>query len=269
MVKFISLVSSSSGNSTLFSDGETNILIDCGLSGSALCEKLEGTGVSPSELSGIFVTHEHSDHTKGVGVIARRYNIPVYATEKTFCSMNIGKLSPEQVRIITPYSTFTIGETDILPFSIPHDAADPVGYSFFSGSGKYTLATDIGFMPDRLFESISGSNSIILESNHDIEMLRYGSYPFRLKQRILSDYGHMSNVLTAETSVRLADTGTEKIMLAHLSHENNTPEIAEITTRAALDREGFGDVFLSVASRNETTFFPDEVLNEYRYNCSW
>ncbi|MBP3361437.1 MAG: MBL fold metallo-hydrolase [Clostridia bacterium] len=255
MVRFMSLMSGSGGNSTLISDGETSLLIDCGMSGSALSKKLDSINMRPEELSGVLITHEHSDHTGGVGVIARRYGIPVYATEKTFAAMNAGKIDPGQLHTVRPGVMFSAGSIDVQPFSIPHDAADPVGYSFFADGCKYTLATDIGFMPDSLFENLRGSKSIILESNHDIEMLRYGAYPYYLKQRILSQKGHLSNDITAETAVRLADTGTDKIMLAHLSHENNTPEIAQITTKNALDRSGYGNVRLSVAARYEITSF--------------
>lgn len=255
MIQFMSLVSGSSGNSSLISDGKTTLLIDCGISGVKLAEKLDEAGFVPSNISGLLITHEHSDHTCGVGVIARRFGIPLYATEKTFAAMNTGKVDPGLLNIICPGDTFSIGDIGVHPFSIPHDAADPVGYSFFADNNKYTLATDIGFMPDTLFEELKGSRQIILESNHDVEMLRFGGYPFYLKKRILSEIGHMSNELSAQVSVRLANCGTESIMLAHLSRENNTPEIAEITTHNALCSEGFSNVRLSVASRHNVTRF--------------
>ena len=255
MIQFMSLVSGSSGNSSLISDGKTTLLIDCGISGIKLTERLNEAGFAPSDISGLLITHEHSDHTCGVGVIARRFGIPLYATEKTFAAMNPGKINPELFNNICAGKTFSIGDIDIHPFSIPHDAADPVGYSFYADNGKYTLATDMGFMPDTLFDELKGSRQIILESNHDIEMLRFGTYPYYLKQRILSENGHMSNELSAKVSVRLADCGTESIMLAHLSRENNTPEIAEITTHNALCSEGFSNVNLSVASRYNVTRF--------------
>ena len=255
MIKFISLISGSSGNSTLISDGQTHLLIDCGMSGKRLKEKLSCTGVDPQQLSGVLITHEHTDHTCGVGVIARRYGLPVFATEKTFGAMDIGAIDANQINIVVPDTDFVAGTIRVTPFSIPHDAADPVGYSFCISGEKYTVATDIGFMPDKLFSHLAGSDSIILESNHDIEMLRYGSYPYDLKRRILSNVGHMSNDLTAETSLRLADSGTKRIMLAHLSHENNTPDIARITTASMLDREGYSDVELYVADRYDVTAF--------------
>ena len=255
MIQFMSLVSGSSGNSSLITNGSTTLLIDCGISGKKLEQKLESISINPKDISGILITHEHTDHTSGVGVLARRYSLPLYATEKTFAAMNIGKISQSQVNTISPGITFSAGSIDVHPFSIPHDAADPVGYSFLTKDGKYTLATDIGFMPESLFKEIQGSKQIILESNHDIEMLRFGSYPYYLKQRILSQTGHMSNELTAQVAVRLAHSGTENIMLAHLSCENNTPEIAQITTSNALYSGGFKNVGLSVASRHEITRF--------------
>ncbi len=255
MIQFISLVSGSSGNSSLITDQQTTFLIDCGISGKKLEMRLADANIDPGSISGILITHEHTDHTSGAGVIARRYNLPIYATEKTFEAMNLGKIDPCMLKCICAGKTFTVGTMDIHPFSIPHDAADPVGYSFLTKDGKYTVATDIGFMPNTLLKQLVGSKQIILESNHDVEMLRYGSYPFYLKQRILSQKGHMSNDLTSKVAVYLAERGTENIMLAHLSCENNTPEIAEITTRSALASHGFSDVGLNVASRHEITRF--------------
>lgn len=255
MISFMSLASGSSGNSSLISDGKTNILIDCGVSGANIKAKLNTIGMTPEDISAILITHEHSDHTKGVGVMTRRYNIPIYLTEKTLLNMNVGKIDESVINIISPQKNFRCADFDIHPFSIPHDAADPVGYSFYTEDGKYTLATDIGYMPDSLFHEIMGSKQIILESNHDLEMLKIGSYPEFLKQRILSQNGHMSNELTASIAVKLADNGTEGIMLAHLSHDNNTPEIAHITTKNALCTEGYDCVNLCVAARDSVTRF--------------
>ena len=255
MVQFISLVSGSSGNASLITDEQTTLLIDCGLSGVKLVEKLNNIGLCPEDLSGMLITHEHSDHTKGVGVIARKYNIPIYATSGTFNSMNVGKIDLNAFHAVVAEEQFNIGSITIKPFSIPHDAAEPVGYSFFANEKKYTLATDIGCMTEQLYENLDGSDSIILESNHDIDMLRYGSYPYYLKERILGKRGHMSNDLTAEIAIRLAKNGTKHIMLAHLSHENNTPEIAKITTESALKKANCTDVELTVANRNEITCF--------------
>ena len=255
MVRFLSLVSGSSGNSSLISDGITTILIDCGLSGKKLTEKLQSIGIAPSDLSAMLITHEHSDHTQGVGVICRKYNVPIYTTYGTFNAMKAGKINEDCFHPVTPGESILIGTIRVNPFRIPHDAADPVGYSFYAEDKKYTLATDIGSMSEQLYGELCGSDSIILESNHDVDMLRYGDYPFHLKERILGRNGHMSNDLTAKTVIRLAKDGTKHIMLAHLSHENNTPEIAKITTESALQSACIHGVNLTVAQRYDITSF--------------
>lgn len=257
MVTFLSLTSGSSGNASYISDGRTNILIDCGMSGSSLKASLSQIDVAPEDLDAILITHEHTDHIKGLGVMARRYKIPVYATFKTFSSMkNIGKFDDSLKNAIK--SELEIGNIGIRAFSIPHDAADPVGYSFFIDNTKYSLATDIGRMNDDVFTSVKGSKYIILESNHDVDILRLGSYPYPLKQRILSDKGHLSNDDAAKTALKLAESGTEHFMLAHLSQENNLPEIAKLTTENTFSKNNIilnKDVTLTVASRFNCTKF--------------
>lgn len=250
MIKFVSLVSGSSGNSTFVSDGKTKLLVDCGMSGKSLEKSLESIGERAAELSALLITHEHIDHVKGAGIIARRYNIPIYATAGTHSAMEIGKVSDE-CRCIAE-SEFEIGSIGVKSFAIPHDAAEPVGYSFFACGEKVTVATDIGHMSDEVLENISESDRILLESNHDVEMLRLGSYPYQLKQRILGDNGHLSNDIAAETAVRLAQSGTRSIMLGHLSNENNYPQIAfsTVMNRLMADRINIG---LCVADRYNPT----------------
>lgn len=257
MVRFVSLVSGSSGNSSLISDGETTILTDCGMSGAMLKKKLDELEISPEEISAIMVTHEHSDHVKGVGIAARRYGIDVYSTAETLAAMQVGKIDAAQLHAVTPGEMINIGSIGVVPFEIPHDAAHPIGYNFFVNEKKYTVATDIGHMTNGIYKRLEGSEYIILESNHDVEMLKIGPYPFSLKKRILGQLGHMSNDLTAKISAKLAENGTKHIMLAHLSHENNTPEIAEITTKSALEAAGYTDVDLSVASRYDISYFSE------------
>lgn len=252
-----SLISGSSGNSSLISYGGTNILIDCGMSGKRLEKSLSEIGIEPNQLDAILVTHEHIDHISGVGVVSRRYNLPVFATAGTHHAMQVGKLCDDNIRIIEPDRPFEIGAVGINAFCIPHDAADPVGYRLYCGSKKYAVATDIGTMTSEIFDSISGCESIILEANHDIQMLKNGSYPPRLKERILSNTGHMSNILSAKTALALTKRGTKNIMLAHLSDENNTPKLAHDTVEAELFSGGAegGDFRLIVASRYEVTRF--------------
>ena len=255
MVRFVSLISGSTGNSSLISDGDTTILIDCGMSGAMLKQKLSEVQIAPEDISAILVTHEHSDHTKGVGIASRRYGLDIYASAGTLMNMQVGKIDAQYIHTVEPNKMFSVGTIDVIPFDIPHDAAEPFGYNLFIDGKKYTVATDIGYVPDTLYKNLDGSDYIILESNHDEQMLKIGSYPMYLKKRILGKFGHMSNDLTAETATRLASTGTKHIMLAHLSNENNTPEIAEITTKSALCGAGYGNIDLSVASRYEISTF--------------
>lgn len=254
---FLSLVSGSSGNSALISDGNTTLLADCGLSCKKLEQALSSAGITPENLDGILITHEHSDHTKGVGTVSRKYNLPVYATLGTHASMNLGT-AEENIRYITPDTEFEIGTIGVKPFSIPHDAAEPVGFSFFFGEKKLSLATDIGKMNDYIFSNLKDSMAVILESNHDTQMLRAGRYPAVLKKRILSDIGHLSNDDASETVCKLIENGTKYVMLGHLSNENNTPTKAYTKTAEAIENIGAvigKDIALSVAARFEVSCF--------------
>lgn len=258
MFEIYSLISGSSGNASLVTNGKVHILIDCGTSGKRAFELIQSTGISPESISAVLVTHEHSDHTKGVGIVARRLRLPVYATAGTHAAMDIGRLDDGSRIVIRPGTELEIGGIGVLPFSIPHDAAEPCGYSFFFGNTKLTVATDIGRVTDELMDNIKGSQSIILESNHDIDMLRFGEYPYPLKQRILSDIGHLSNEAAAETALELVRSGTKHIMLGHLSDKNNMPEIAKMEAYNKLTDNGVKideDVTLQVAGRYSVTRF--------------
>lgn len=258
MIRFISLISGSSGNASFISDGKTNLLIDCGMSGLKLKEALNAIDVLPESIDALLITHEHIDHTKGAGVISRRYNIPIYATEGTHISMDVGKIADENIRIVSENVTCDINGIGVTPFAIPHDARQPVGYTFSLGSEKYAIATDIGKMNTDILNHIIGSKNVILESNHDIEMLRCGSYPFPLKQRILGELGHLSNETAAKTALYLVQHGTEHIMLGHLSKENNRPEIAMLETYNILTNSNVNvgkDMTLQVADRYTPTSF--------------
>ena len=254
---FLSLVSGSSGNCSLVSDGKTSILVDCGLS----CKRLEAAllkaKVLPGEISAILITHEHSDHISGAGIVSRKYSLPVFATSETHECMNLG-IPDENVKCLSPDIDFEIGTIGIRPFSIPHDAANPVGFNFFCGENKLSLATDIGVMSDYLLEQLKGSLAVLLEANHDVDMLKNGRYPAILKRRILSDIGHLSNIDAAKTAVELVKSGTRHIMLGHLSNENNTPTSAYTTVTTILEENGIitdKDVALSVAARYEVSCF--------------
>lgn len=228
MIRFCSLFSGSSGNSIFLRVNETRILVDAGGSGKRIAASLSCIDERPGNIDAIVVTHEHSDHTSGIGVMARKYKTAIYANEKTWEMTGAPAIGiPDELRHSFSVSEeFAIGDITVRPFRIPHDAADPVGYSFFAEGKKITVATDIGHINQALLDDLVGSDMILLESNHDVEMLRVGRYPWPLKQRILSDHGHLSNEMAGKVVCYLAEKGTRHFMLGHLSHENNFPELA-------------------------------------------
>ncbi len=240
MIKFCSLFSGSSGNCIFIGTETTKVLIDAGVSGSRITEALEEIGEAPEDLSAIFITHEHSDHISGAGIVSRKYRVPIYATSKTWQAMTrgVGKILPENKKIMESGEQLTLGDLEIKNFSIPHDAVDPVAYSFETGGKRISVATDMGCVTQEIRENIWGSDLILLESNHDIEMLKSGSYPYVLKKRILGDRGHLSNLAAADFLTELALNGTAQFFLGHLSQENNTPECAyETTCHMLLERD--------------------------------
>ncbi len=255
---FLSLISGSSGNASLIKNKDTTILIDCGLSLKRLCAILDNLDIDCNDIDALLITHEHSDHILGAGVLSRRFDIPIYATEKTHQAMNIGSIKDCNTKIITSNTSFEIGNIGIEAFDISHDAANPVGYSLYSDDKKYSIVTDTGIITDSILKSVSGCEYVMLEANHDVNMLMYGKYPFNLKKRISSDIGHMSNDYAAQVAIRLLENNTKNIMLSHLSDNNNTPEIAYKTVENALSQYGAKvneDIKLCVANRYEVTKF--------------
>lgn len=254
-LKFATLASSSSGNSTYIGTDSTNILIDAGLSGRKIEECLKALELSGEDIDAIFVTHEHIDHCDGIGVLSRRYNIPVYATEGTWENMpskvRAGDMRESLKRAVYPNETVIFNDIVLKPFSIPHDASQPVGYSILTDKHKITIATDIGHISEEVKENIKGSAVLLLESNHDLEMLKNGSYAYNLKQRILSDYGHLSNDNAGRFLKDYADSRLKYVFLGHLSRENNTPKVAFETVKDIICRSGIelgGDFDMWVAA---------------------
>ena len=238
---FCPLFSGSSGNAIYMAAKDTRILIDAGLPGRTVENALKQIGVAPDTLSAIVVTHEHSDHTRGVGILSRKYHIPVYANERTFNAMarQVGEIEPRNRRFFQTGEDFYIGDLDLCPFSIPHDAAEPVGYRVYAGGRSAAVATDMGFMRKNVFQTLAGTDVLLLESNHDPELLRQNPhYSTYLKQRILSSHGHLSNEASARALLELYGTGVRQVLLGHLSGENNTPELAMNTALEALERAG-------------------------------
>ena len=250
-----SLRSGSTGNAIIVSDKATNILVDCGISGRLAECSLEEIGISPGNISAIVVTHEHIDHIKGVGILSRKYALPIYANAKTWHAMSrhIGKINEENIRVIKTKEQFIIGDICVETFATMHDAAESVGYVFKNTENKISIATDLGVIGNEIFEAVSGSSVILLEANYDLNMLEIGPYPYELKSRIKGRFGHLCNDVAADAAVRLAQMGVKEIVLGHLSKENNHPELAFQTVKNALEEHGFlldRDVRLHVAMRD-------------------
>ena len=238
---FCPLFSGSSGNALFIGGGNTRILIDAGLSGRTVTEALASIGVLPETLDGILVTHEHSDHVKGVGILSRKYRLPIYANARTWAGMErqIGAVAPPLRREFESNESFFIGDFSVYPFSIPHDAADPVGYRVYYGAHSVATATDMGYYSHRVHDALSGVDLLVLESNHDIDMLRHNEhYSQTLKNRILGRSGHLCNEACGEALWQLYQTGVRHAVLGHLSHENNTPELALRTVCESLQAHG-------------------------------
>lgn len=253
---FCSLYSGSSGNSIFVSSGKTNILIDAGLPGKKIDEALKSIDKDPSSIDGIFITHEHSDHIKGVGILSRKYDIPIYANDKTWSAMeaSLGKIKEHNIKIMDRRSVVQIGDLDVKSFVIPHDAIAPVGYTISNNDKKVSVATDFGTFTDEIYNNIKDSRVILLESNHDVNMLKYGPYLYTLKRRILSEIGHLSNEDCGKAIIDIAKCGEGKnILLGHLSKTNNNPDLAFQTALSAIEEKGIvqgKDITLSMAKRD-------------------
>ena len=255
-MRFSPLFSGSNGNSIYVEMGDARILIDAGVSGSRIVNALLTHGVTPDMLDGILLTHEHSDHVSGAGILSRKYDIPLYATRGTWALMagKLGKVSPSNIRELRAFEDFYIGRMGITPFPLPHDAAEPVGYCVAWGGRRVAVATDIGTLRGEWLEAVTRCDLVLLESNHDVNMLKAGRYPYDLKRRILGSHGHLSNEDAGRAAVRLAESGVGHIVLGHLSGENNFPQLALRAVSDALEAEGFRpglDIGLDVAKRNE------------------
>ncbi len=255
MAKFCSLFSSSDGNSTYIGTSQGGILIDIGVSAKRTAEALNGIGVSPDSIAAIFVTHEHTDHINGIRVFAERHGIKVYASAGTLSGMeDQNALTAKMTADVIPECGIEAGGMFIRPFRTPHDSRESTGYSVLTPDGKrISVATDIGTVTDTVMNAVYGSDLILLESNHDIGMLQNGPYPYFLKQRILSNRGHLSNESCAKAAITLAESGTTRFVLGHLSKENNIPSLAFETTKSAMTMAGFKegiDYLLCVAGNN-------------------
>ena len=229
-MRFCSIASGSSGNCIYVGSEATHLLVDVGISGKRTESGLNSLGITARDLDGILITHEHADHISGLGVIARKYGIPIYATPGTIEAIqksgSVGKIDSSLFREVKEDVKLTIKDLAVNPMRISHDAAQPVAYRISYGSKKVGICTDLGVYNDYTVECLKGMDAVLIEANHDVNMLQVGPYPYYLKQRILGDRGHLSNENSGRLLSRILHDKLENIILGHLSKENNLPELA-------------------------------------------
>jgi len=243
------LASGSTGNATLLETERTTLLIDAGLGRREIFRRFEALGRrQPERVDAVLITHEHSDHSSAVAQLARHWNCPAYLTEPTHREIvkmytedpaKPGKKATiDRVEHIRPGERFQIGDIEINPFAIPHDAVDPVGYAFRTNGTKVAIVTDLGYLPELVKQHLRQADFLILESNHDLEMLKVGPYPWFIKQRVMSRTGHLSNTVVSEflADAELFDGRARHLVLAHISEQNNNPDLVRISAEEALSR---------------------------------
>lgn len=249
------LFSSSKGNSVFVRAGNTQLLIDIGRSRKAICEALISVGSSIENIDAIFITHAHSDHTCGLAAIAAKHNIPIHTNRKTADQL-LCKCVEERLTVHTDRYTVEIGDVTVHSFVTPHDSMGSVGYVVdYAGSYRFGICTDTGCISREMAEELIHCDGVLIEANYDEDMLQKGPYPFYLKQRIAANTGHLSNSKAAELCCILARAGVKKIMLGHISPENNLPELALKSCCKALFEKGYNDIDITVADRYVPTKF--------------
>ncbi|MFG6319308.1 MAG: MBL fold metallo-hydrolase [Clostridia bacterium] len=260
MLKFCSLYSGSSGNSLFVQSNNTKILIDCGTSAKKIETALDNIDIDITDIDAILVTHEHSDHIQGLGTISKKHDIPVFANCETWEAMENqrNKMTSNNIKTFENNTEFHIGNLQIVPFSTPHDAVNPCGFSICSGTKKISIATDLGHIDENIFSNIKDSKFMLLEANYEPEILKVSNYPYSLKQRIAGPHGHLSNIEAGKTISNLFGKELKEVMLGHLSKENNFPEMAYKTVTEELIHNNIdtNDIRISVASR----FNPSKII---------
>lgn len=257
-MQYISVASGSSGNCHFVQKKETKILIDAGLSCKNIVSSLEKHDIDLKDIDAIFITHEHTDHIKGAGIVSRKFDIPIYATSGTWEKMSnkIGNIKEKNIKIIKNTDNINIGNLEISSTPIKHDAQDPVAYKITDGKRIMSIVTDLGIITKSVFEFIKKSQVVVLEANHDINMLDAGPYTYELKRRVKSNLGHLSNESAGECAIEMVKNSTYKIMLAHLSRQNNIPILAYQSVLSMLMEKGIkvgSDVYLSVLDQDYTS----------------
>jgi phosphoribosyl 1,2-cyclic phosphodiesterase len=251
ILRFCVLASGSSGNCALVATERTRLLVDAGLSVKELTRRLASIGEDPSRLDAVVVTHEHSDHVAGLARLAHKHNIPVYATWLTAPYLDFGERRPP-LEVFQAGARIAIGDIAAQSFTVPHDAVDPVGYCFEAEGIKIGVATDLGYVTDSVRVHLRGAHAVMLESNHDLEMLKVGPYPWQVKQRVMGRTGHLSNDGVCDFLLRDLDSSTVNLVLGHLSEHNNHPEIVRMMAARALERRGMNTP-LTIASQRQAT----------------
>ena len=245
-MEFYTIASSSAGNAALVCHEDTHILIDAGVSCRRITQSLAALDLTLHDIDAILITHEHIDHVRALGTLQKKCAVPLYASRGTAAALDY---PAERVHAFTPGDAFTVGSLRALPFRTSHDARESVGYRIESGDGSLAVLTDTGCITDEAHDLALGADTLLLEANHDVEMLTTSPYPYPLKRRILGEYGHLSNEAAAEFAVECVRAGTSDILLAHLSGENNTPSLAEYAVGRALQARGLS-VRLAAAPRD-------------------
>ncbi len=253
MFRFCSLYSGSSGNSLYVESNKTKLLVDCGESAKKIVNSLADIDVDIEKIDAILVTHEHIDHVKSLGTLSKKYNIPIYTNIETLNAMpeQVNKIKTENINIFDFSKDFEIGDFQIHPFSIPHDAANPCAFNIFYNNKKMSIATDIGHITPEIIKNLEKSSFMLLESNYDPNILKCSPYPYHLKERISGPLGHLSNNVAGQTVSHLIDSGLTNVMLGHLSRENNFPELAYKTVMEEVIENNYPEkaIKLSVATR--------------------
>ncbi|MEK8128975.1 MBL fold metallo-hydrolase [Paenibacillus filicis] len=236
-IKFTVLGSGSTGNATVVATDDGKVLIDAGLSAKKVEQLLGERDMSLKEIDAIVITHEHADHIKGLGAIARKYDLPIYANEKTWEALekHVGEIADANRCVMQTGEVREFGSLQVESYGISHDAAEPVGYCFYHEDQKLSVATDLGYMSSKVKEKVRDSDVLVLESNHDIDMLRVGRYPWNIKRRILSDVGHLSNEAAGEAMLDVVTERTKRVYLAHLSRDHNLMDLARLTVNNVVE----------------------------------
>ncbi|TMN22248.1 MBL fold metallo-hydrolase [Lentibacillus cibarius] len=239
-MRFSVLASGSTGNAFYIESDQEKLLVDAGLSGKQMDRLLGEIKIDPSALSGILVTHEHSDHIKGLGILARKYRLPIYANEKTWQAMEnaIGTIALDQKFHFGVEEVKTFGDIDVESFGVSHDAAEPMFFTFRHNGKKVALVTDLGYVSERIRKTVEDADAYVFEANHDVEMLRMGRYPWNVKRRILGDTGHVSNEDCGLALSEIISNRTKRIYLAHLSQDNNMKDLARMSVHHVLTERG-------------------------------